>query len=391
MGIFDFLKKITKTNNVEEIVTERLAFSEIEGWIKRKIKENEFKEKEILFVVKGKIEDFIKELREKIVILEDFDVEAVKEKDNVKNIVADSREKYIEFVEDLIEKLNNLGEPKLEKFIEKINKIFFDFNKSSFKNYERATILIGKEMANIKGRFKSFSKDLLKTFDESKFIIDSFKSLLIIKEKLNTINSIDKTLGRISENKSNLNKKISEKEKENRILKQNLEEIKTSTVYLENLAKQKKIKFLREESEKDILELKQLLDFKALANFFHINPEQMKMVKNHKEDFYTHFIKDNGKSIISLLDEAKLSNDIILEKVKQIRVKVEETKNHEQEIKKDETQKEYLKIKEVSLEIDTLKIEKAKEEKRDEKLRANKEELINSLKQELGKMNLEFV
>ncbi|MAG78855.1 hypothetical protein CMI40_00570 [Candidatus Pacearchaeota archaeon] len=391
MGIFDFLKKIFETDNVEEIVIEKLDFFEIESWIERKIRENEIKEKEILSVVKKKIEVFIKEFREKIVILENFDIKAKKEKDHLKNIVAESREKYIESVEDLIERLSDLKELKLEKFIEKINKIFFDFNKSSFKNYERATILIGKEMANIKESLKVFSKDLLKTFEESKSIIDFFRNILIIKEKLNTITLIDKTLERISEKKLNLNKEISEKEKENRILKENLEEVKTSNVYLENLAKQDKIKFLREELKKDIFEFRQLLDFKALASFFRINPEQMRMVKDHRENFQLNFEKDNGKVIIELLDEAKLSNDIIFKKIKQIRAKVEETENNKKNLKEDESQKVYLKIKEVIIEIDNLKIEKVKEEKRDEKLKTSKEELISILKQKLAKLNVEVV
>ena len=84
--------------------------------------------------------------------------------------MTDSREKYIESVEDFIERLNNLEEPKLGKFIEKINKIYFDFNKRSFKNYERATILIGKEMASIKEGVRVFSKSLLKTYEENKDI-----------------------------------------------------------------------------------------------------------------------------------------------------------------------------------------------------------------------------
>ncbi len=51
MGIFDFLKRIANIDNVKEIVIEKLAFSEIESWIEKKIGENELKEKEILFVV----------------------------------------------------------------------------------------------------------------------------------------------------------------------------------------------------------------------------------------------------------------------------------------------------------------------------------------------------
>ena len=390
MRIFDFFKKIVKTDKEQEVVIKKLAFSEIGKWVEDKEKENEFKEEEIIFRVKEKINVLTKELEEKLEILQGFDVGAKKEKEQIKNIVIDSREKYIESVEDLIEKLNKLEESKLEKFIERINKIFFDFNKSSFKNYERATILIGKEMANVKENLKVFSKDLLKTFDECKPVISSFENLLIIKKKLDAINLINKILEGISEKKLNLNKKINKKEEENKILKQNLEEIKTSSDYLENLSKQKKIESLREESKKNISELKQFIDFKALASFYHIFEEQMKIVKEHRENFQTNFEKDNGQAIMKLLEESKLNNNIILEKVKQIKGKIEEIANYKKNLK-DETQEIEFKIKEVVLEIDGLKIEKIKEEKREEKLKISKEELINILVQEFGKLNLELI
>ena len=391
MNIFDFFKKITKKNKVKEIVIKKLDFSEIQSWIENKTEKKKFKEKEIIFKVEAKIKHLVEELKEKIIILEDFDINAKKEQDRIKNIVADSREKYIESVEELIAKLNNLQESKLEKFIDKINKIFFEFDKKTFKNYERATILIGKEMTSIKESLKVFSKELLKIFDENKSIITSFKHFLIINEKLNMLNQISKTLKEINEKKSNLNEKLNEKEKENKILKQNLEKIKTSHAYLENLAKQEKIKSLREESKKNILELKQILDFKALTNFFHINPGQMRIVKEHKENFQINFEKDNGKAIIELLDEAQLNNNIILEKINQIKTKMQETANHEQNLQKDETQETYLKIKEINLEIDNLKIEEFKENKREEKLKANQQELMSALKKELGKINVEVV
>ena len=95
--------------------------------------------------------------------------------------------------------------------------------------------------------------------------------------------------------------------------------------------------------------------------------------------------------IIDLLDEAKLNNNTILEKVNLIRTKIEETSTYEREIKEDETQELYSKIKEIALETDNLKIEKVKEEKRHEKLKISKEESISVLKQELGKMNVEVI
>jgi len=391
MGIFDFFRKIVKENRAEKIVKEKLAFSDIENWIENKIRENEFKQNEILVIIRGKIRRFTGELREKIVILESVDVEAKKEKDDIKGIVNNSRKDYIRAVENFLENLNNLEMNEFEEFMKKINKIFLDFNKSSYKNYERATILIGKEMGSIKESVKAFSKELLKTYEENKDVVDFFKTISQIKSRYQNINPIDNILNTTIEKKAYLNKKISEKEEENRILKQKLEEIKKGQNYLDFLASQKRVESLKSESKEGILELKQLLDFKALANFFHINEEQMNILKAHKEDFYTNFQKDNGKVIIDFLDEAKLNNNVILKKVNLIRTKIEETSNYEREIKEDETQELYPKITGVVMEIGNLKIEKVKEEKRDEKIRTNKEELIDSLKQELGKMNVEVI
>ena len=391
MRIFNFFKKIVKEKKTEEIVKEKLVFSEIEDWIKNKIKENELKEKEILIIIKDEIRKLTKELEEKIVILESVDIEAKKEKEEIKGIVNNSRKDYIKSVENFLENLDNLETNELEKFIKKINKIFLDFNKSSYKNYERATILIGKEMGDIKKSLKVFSRELIKTFDESKRVIDSFKRISLIKSKLDVFPSINKTLEKISETILSLNEKIKHKEEENKKLSEEIEKIKKSGNYLEHLKNKKKIESLKEELKNDIFSLKQLLDFKALANFFHINKEQMIILKNHKENFQENFQKDNGKMIIDLLDEAKLNNNAILEKVNLIKTKIEKISNYEKELKEDKTQRLYSKIKEVMIEIDNLKIMKVKDEKRDEKIKTNKKELIDLLKQELDKMNVELI
>ena len=391
MGIFDFLKKIVKKNKVEEIVIEKLVFSEIEGWIERKIRENEIKEKEILFVVGEKIRDFIKELREKIVILEGFDVEARKDKDNIKKIVTNSREKYIESVEDLIERLNNLEEPKLEKFIEKTNKIFFNFNKSSFKNYEMTTILIGKEMAAIRNSLKTFSKKLVEIFNENKNIVDLSRSIVFIRLKLNQLNQIDKVLGEIKGEIAFIEKKTIDKKEEEEKLLEEIEKTKKSTSYLDYLNMQEKIKFLEEEIKKDIQGLKQLIDFKALTNFYHIFENEMNAIKEHRENFEESFRKDDGLRILNLLENSKLKNNEISEKEEHIRIRKEELKKNKQEIKGDETQNLNSEKTRIGNEIEELNTEKVKEEKRYDKLKTSKRELISILKQEIGRMNVEVI
>ncbi len=391
MGIFELFKKLFRQDKAEEIVIEKLAFSEIKGWIENRIKENEVKEKEILVIIREKIRKFGKEIREKIVILESVNIEAKKEKEEIKGIVNNSRKDYVKSVENFLENLYNLEMDEFEDSMKKINKIFLDFNKSSYKNYERATILVGKEMANVKEGLKVFSKELIKTFDESKGVVDSFKGTSLVKSKLDAIQVIDRTLGKISETIPALIEDIKGKEEENKKLLEEIEKIKRGSNYLERLRTQKKIESLKEELKSDIFKLEQLLDFKALANFHHIFEKEMSVIKEYKENFKQAFQKDNGENILSLLNVAKLNSEIIQEKINSIRTKIEETSTYEREIKEDETQELHSQIKIVVVEIDNLKIEKVKEEKRDEKIGANKEELIDSLKQELGKVNVEVI
>ena len=87
MGIFDLFKKLIGEEKVEEIVIEKIGFLEIKGWIENKKRENKLKEKEVLDIISEKIGRHTKDLREKIIILEAFDVKSKKEKDNIKEIV----------------------------------------------------------------------------------------------------------------------------------------------------------------------------------------------------------------------------------------------------------------------------------------------------------------
>lgn len=246
-------------------------------------------------------------------------------------------------------------------------------------------------MANIKNTFKTFSADLLEIFNNNNEIAESFQQIELIKSKLNSLNPIDGNKAGISNKIASISEKINLMKKENSRLLDEIEEIKQSADYQNMLEGRGKILLLNEDLKNNISGLRQLIDFKALANFFHINPEQMTLVKNHREDFHVNFEKDGGEMIIGLLDISKLNNDEIKKKIEKISSKLKEVENHKGEMKEDGTIELYFRIKEIVIEIDNLKIEKINEEKRDEKLKANEEELMGSLKQELGRMNVEIV
>ena len=392
MGLFDFFKRIGK-KKVESVKTsqEKINLYEIGNWLERKNNIIEIKEKEIFVLIQKKISILINELKEKMILVENFDIESKKAEDKINFIVNEGRKKYIESVKGLIESLENLEKNKFEKFIKDINKIFLDFNKTSHTSYERTTILIGKEMASIKESLKIFSKDLIKLFDENRDIVNSSKTLSLIKLKLDQIKEADISLEKINEKIVSLDKKIIEKEGEIEKIIEEIEKIKKSEDYIKNLEKQEKIKLFKEELEKEIQGLKQLIDFKALANFFHIFEEQMNIVKAHREDFQTSFKKDYGESILNLLNESKLNNNEISEKINQINNKKEEIIKNKQEIKKDETEELNSEITRVITEINNLKNEKAKEEKRHTNLNTNKNESIETIRENMEKMDVVLI
>lgn len=394
MGLKDFLRKLTQSRKAEEPEKEKVSLSDLGAWTENKIKDLKSQEKATLDFIQKKVEFLANELKEKINAAESFDVNLKKAEERIKSAVEEGRKKYLESVEYLIDGLNNLKKEKLEKAIADANRIFSDFNKKSGMSYERATILIGKEMGEIKESLKTFSKSLIKIFDENKGLVESSRIVSLIKLKLSQFEKIEQEIKQIDSEIIFLNNEISEKEKESREILAEIDAIKKSPEYLKKLEKQEKIKLLQSELGKEISDLRPLIDFKALGDFYHIFEDKMQMVKVHIGDFQANFQKDNGNSIIGLLEVAKLNSKNISNKLNQIHKKKEEILKLEAELEdeknKDKTNELYSASTKAILEIGDLKNKKSREEKRLKKLKANKEEIISKLKENLEKFETEL-
>jgi len=391
MKFFNFFKKTSISEKTEEDLQEKVNFSEISKWIEKKTNENEVKEKRIILEVKEKIEIFNKEIEEKLKILKNFDLESKKEEVRIKFIVNEGRSKYIDSIEIFLKNLNNLNEKKIETLTKKINNIFFNFNKNSLKNYEKATILIGKEMANLKNCLNEFSRELSKIFEKNQSIANFFKIISVIESKKSELFSINKKIKLIDETKEFFNKKSEEKTEENKRLLEEIKKIKESSEYKRQLEIREKIKLLDEELNDKISELNQIINFKSLANFFHANPKKMNFLKNYKENFEMNLRRENGESFMSLLDEANEKNKIVLESYNKIKLKKIEIENCKREIKEDETQKINYKIDMLNGEINSIRMESIREEKIWKNFIEEKILIVELLKKEFKKINVELI
>lgn len=400
MGILDFFKKIFSEPEEVELVRVKIAFSEIEDFIKKKTDETDSKEKESISLINNKITAFTSELREKIKAVEKVDVESKEKNDKIKSAVHEGRKKYIEFLERFIEnledienknKINEMDKTPLEKVTEDINSAFLRFNESSGKSYERATILIGKEMGSIKETLKNLSNELIAIFKENKEIISNSKRLLLIKSKFNEIKDINEKSLKIDEEIKNLTNKISNQQKESKDISEKIDKIKNSQEYTENIEKEKAIQIEEKEVDKEILNLKQIIDFKALSNFFHMFEDRMAIVKLYRDNFTEEFKKeDRGNRILNLLNESKLNTEKIYDKIKQIQDKEKEIENKKKEIKKDEAQPLSSELEKVNEIAQGSINEIGWAEKKDEKLKTAQEETLKLIKDELRLMGVDL-
>lgn len=392
MGFIDFFKKIIGKDKVEEVQEqEKLTFDEIGNWIENKTKEIENREKEIFGLIKDKISEVITDLDEKLKILENIDFTQKKSEDRIKFIVKENVNSYAHYVKILLGKLSNLEKQNLEKFIADITEIFSDFDKKSYTSYQKATFLIGKEMAAVRVTIVGLSKYLENVFKENKDLVEFSKKTSFIKLKLKQMEELKKTIKDFDEKIKSLDRKIIESKEINENLLNKIKEIKETESYIENLKKQEEIKLAEKELEKEIYNLKDMINFKALGNIFHVNKKQMALIKDYKEDFQTFFRKDNGESILKFLNEAKLNNNKITTKIEQIDNKKEEIIKNKEMTNKDETLDLLNKTRRIGLEIENLNNEKAKDLRIYERLKITLEETIEPVKKEMSRLNIEII
>lgn len=390
MGLFSFLRKTNKDARETEHVKDQITFSGIEDFINAKSYEIKIKEDSEIFLIREKIKLFVNELNEKIIFVKNFDVEAKKADDRIKYATNEGRKKYIEFLEKFIGALENAEKDTLEKNIEEINNAFLHFNENSRTSYERATLLIGKEMASIKDTIKKFSRELVEIFEENKNIVSTSRKISFIRERVHQIEEMNKTFAEINSEIDSFPNEIHNKEEDSRKLSEKIKNITRSREYIENIERERILHELENEPEKEIQELRQLIDFKALASFFHIFEDKMKLVKDYRDNFAEEFRRDKGIGLLNLLNESKLNNESIYSKMNQVIALEGKIKRLKGEIKPDETKALSSELERISAEIKNLINEKDWAEKRRENLKTDYNEIVKSIEDELSTMGMKL-
>jgi len=382
MGFLDFFKK----NKKQIVEVEKVSQKEFPDWLINKKSKIEKEEQEFSVSIIKLISELISELKEEISVVNKINMDEIKAEDRIKLIVKENLRNYLNYLDKLILRLEELDNEK--NIIGKINFIFHDFQRKSSMSYEKATILIGKELAKVKESIKKFFKSIQGLLNVHQDIIDESKIIKLVESKTQEFNEFKKINLVITENIEKCNNKINNLKK---IIKTNDGETKTlkeSERFIEEDKKKQELEKKKQDLDNYIGILGRMIDFKALSNFYHIFEKEMKTIKEYKENFKQTFHKTKGEDILILLKESNLHSVNILNKIQEIGDKKKEISN----IVIGETGLENLEniINKAKLEIQEFNSEKLVKEKKLKKLEISLSDIMKSIKSELIKLNVEL-
>jgi len=215
-------------------------------------------------------------------------------------------EEYVGEIEKFIENLEKINTGvEFSQYIREIDIAGDMFIRNSRKKHEKATILIGKELAQTEEVIKIFNKEIGRIIRRNSKIVSRMKSM----DKLVELRDLIHKTKKIQDEKNSFIRNL-EKEKKEIIEKKDEhekdldlfmggEECKCWLMGKENLEKE------RERLDEDIRKLEEKIDFKLLLNKFHSIPRNLELLKDYRSDFLDALMSDNGFKILDMIEEDK--------------------------------------------------------------------------------------
>ncbi|MBI2047028.1 hypothetical protein HYT26_02600 [Candidatus Pacearchaeota archaeon] len=308
MSWLDFFRSSRKQEKGRKEEAKKIACQNLDAEIKAEFESLNKKIQDAGQQARQGILQLNSELKGHISTLRNISLDGKKEPERLKFIVKENLYHYISCLQKLADELENLTIDR--NYLERISIIFENFRKNSINAFEKATILIGKEMDDARNSIKAFSENFNSIITQNKDAFEREKTanqlknlMLKLEDEKNAGLQIENSLQNMEENLKGLEKQRTEKEKK-------LEEIKNSSEYKELLEEKEKLRGRTGELDKEIFSLKQELDLKYLSKYFHYEKEKSQILKEYIENFKSALENDNNLQIAQIIKEIKLDFDI---------------------------------------------------------------------------------
>jgi DNA repair exonuclease SbcCD ATPase subunit len=242
-------------------------------------------------------------------------------------------------------------------------------------------------MGDVRDSMRNFLRELNKILEENKSLIEKSKKINSVREKLDKVSEnrekekdIEKSVEDYDKQAVKLNEEVISKQKQ-------IKDIENSEEFSDVKKQEEELEGKRKQLDNLFLQLKSLIDFKALANFYHSFEKEMSEVKKYRDNFRKSFEKNPG-SVLSLLQEANLSKEEIKDKINEIKELQEKIKNTE--IRDSGIGRIEKSISLLKLKTEELKTKKAAGEKRKNKLEQETSGIKGQIMKELKEINVEI-
>jgi hypothetical protein len=323
MALFSFLKKLLEKEEKKEAEKEAISLEELKlripsEFASAEVENENFKSEMIKHVLR-----FSSEIENQIEILRRIDLKERKEAERLKLINLENLKVYISYLERLTKDLKNIESLRPREYTSKINEILSSFEKNSRPSYEKATILIGKELEQARWMVRDFLKDYNTLVSENTWLFEKIKGLMQIKNALEELEYFDKKKFDNANLIDTSSKKAEGIKKSRQDVENEINTIKNSQDFKNLLEKRGNTMQEREKLNKEVMLLKQDIDLKYLLRIFHTNEKISRLISEYKENFLVALEKDNSLAIIDAINAAKPDPNIA-ESIKRIRAKSKE-------------------------------------------------------------------
>jgi len=307
MSLKGFIRKFFgNVDRVEEVVKKNVSLEDLPKVLVILKDEVEVEKRKLLEVMRSKVDFFINDLEGRISSLESIDVTKRKEHEKIKAVSSQNLEIYVSLIMRLLQNLREVNSESLESYVRDVSDLINDFTKSSRMPFERATLLIGKELGSVRDFINSFIRDFGGLMRDNNSVLVRSEGVSSLDSLLEDLASIEGEIKNFGLGKDVLLKKISSAENELRVLDGRLSGLRSSGGYVKDMAlkseREKSFSSLNEELRK----FKGSVDFKILKKNYHSNKKLFSFVKSYNEGFIEALKSDEGLVFGELLKSSEL-------------------------------------------------------------------------------------
>ena len=206
---------------------------------------------------------FISDITQQMAILQEINLDKRKESTRLKIITLENLKTYIRHLEQLTQNLNLLEQLLPRDYIARIPEVFTQFNKASHNSFEKATILIGKELEIVQNIFINFN---------SAYKGSLSNTAAIFEKELNTLTLSAAYQALLEEKKQ----------------------------------RETELALLSQEAQS----LKEKCNLKILAKYYHIDPKKNKILSEYRGNFLKALSEDQDFILVEMMKTVNPESDI---------------------------------------------------------------------------------